>query len=77
MSKALKHVANAIARIAEEHSPEALELHVPFDQCAILDAHRGFITKAIELDTFNVVLATGETDTAVPAVPGTPQYSVP
>ncbi len=74
LSKALKHVAVAVARIAEEQSPEALELQVPFDQSAILDAHRGFITKAIELDTFNVVLATGEADTAVP---GIPQYSVP
>ena len=74
MSKALKHVANAVARIADEQSLEALELHVPFDQCAILEAQRDFVTKAIELDAFRIVLATAETDTAIP---GLPQYSVP
>lgn len=74
MSKALKHVAIAVARIADEQSLEALELHVPFDQCAILEAQRDFVTKAIELDAFRIVLATAETDTAIP---GLPQYSVP
>ncbi|GBG27535.1 Leucine--tRNA ligase, cytoplasmic [Hondaea fermentalgiana] len=77
LKKNMKDVMKTAAQTmmsAQELGPQALELSVPYDQRAVLEENREYVTSAMDMDEFEVVAAE-ENDAA--CSPGNPRFVFP